>query len=90
MKFIKCKAIQLKSWVSGCIRGDDGKISSVKTFYFFAGWFGAKAFAVFLLQAIVWSLKSLNIVLPYAIRFIEGLISALSYSLNKKGFFYAI
>ncbi|SES17709.1 hypothetical protein [Psychrobacillus sp. OK032] len=90
MKYIKRKAIQLRSWVSGSIRGDDGKISSVKTFYFFSGWFGAMPFAAFLLQALVWILKSLNFVLPYGIRFIEGLISALSYSLNKKEFFYAI
>lgn len=90
MNYIKRKAIQLKSWVSVSIRGDDGKISYVKTFYFLMGWFGAPAFAAFLLKAVVLILKCLSFVIPYAIHFIEGLISALSYSLNKKEFFYAI
>ena len=90
MNYIKRKAIQLKSWVLGSIRGDDGKICSVKTFYFFSSWFGAMPFAVFLLGLLVWILKGLNFVLTYGIHFIEGLISALSYSLNKKEFFYAI
>ena len=90
MNYIKRKAIQLKSWVSESIRGDDGKICSVKTFYFFSSWFGALPFAAFLLQILVGILKFLNYVLPYGIHFIEGLISTLSYLLNKKGFFYAL
>ncbi|MFU8649174.1 hypothetical protein ACNA06_17865 [Lysinibacillus sp. RSDA_15] len=87
MNYIKRKAIQLKSWVSGNIRGDDGKVSYVKSFYFLAGWFGTPAFATFLLKAIVLILKGLSLVIPHVIHFIEGLISTLSYSLNKKEFF---
>lgn len=90
MNYIKRKAIQLKSWVLVSIRGDDGKTSYVKTFYFLSGWFGAPAFVVFLLEKVVLILKGLIFVIPYAIHFIEGLISALSYSLNKKEFFYGV
>jgi len=88
MRKIKLKAIQLKSWVSGNIRGEDGKICSVKTFFFSAGWFGTIQFAVLLLKVIIWILNGLYIAIPYVTHFIEGLISALSYSLNKKEFFY--
>ena len=52
MHKIKHKAIQLKSWVSGNVRGDDGKISFVKTFFFLASWFGTIPFAVLLLKVI--------------------------------------
>lgn len=90
MDYIKRKAIQLKSWVSGNIRGEDGEISYVKTFFFLASWFGTIPFAVLLLKAFVWILKGLSFALPYVTHFIEGLISALSYSLNKKEFFYGI
>ncbi|WP_342471973.1 hypothetical protein MHH70_16220 [Metasolibacillus sp. FSL H7-0170] len=90
MNYIKRKAIQLKSWVSESMRGEDGKISRVKTFYFLLGWFGAPDFLAFLLEKIVWVLKALYYIIPYVIHFIEGLISALSYSLNKKGFFYGV
>lgn len=90
MKYIKRKAIQLKSWISGSIYGDDGKISSVKTFYFCAGWFGAIPFAAFLLKIGVWVLKGLSYILPYVIHFIEGLISTLSYYLDKKEYFYGL
>lgn len=90
MNYIKRKAIQLKSWVWVSIQGDDKKISYIKTFYFLMGWLGTPTFVAFLLKVVVWILKCLSFVIPYAIHFIEGLISALSYSLNKKEFFYAI
>lgn len=90
MNYIKRKAIQLKSWVSGSIRNEDGTICYVKTFYFCAGWFGVKSFAIFLIGIVIDILTVLVYVLPYVIHFLEGLISTLSYSLNKKEFFYAI
>ncbi|MFJ7913898.1 MULTISPECIES: hypothetical protein [unclassified Lysinibacillus] len=90
MNHIKRKAIQLKSWVSESMRGEDGKISRVKTFYFLSGWYGAPTFLAFLLDKVVWILKILHYIIPYVIHFIEGLISTLSYSLNKKGFFYGV
>lgn len=88
MQNIKHKAIQLKSWVSGNVRGEDGKISFVKTFFFLAGWFGSISFIEYLLNMIIRILRCLYIIIPYVIHFIEGLISALSYYLNKKEFFY--
>lgn len=88
MNTIRLKAIQLKSWISGSVRDKDGKICSVKTFFFLAGLYGALSFAVFLLELLVWILKILNYILPYVIHFIEGLISTLSYYKNKKEFFY--
>lgn len=88
MRKIKLKAIQLKSWVTENIRGEDGEISFVKTFFFSASWFGTSPFIVLLLKVIIRVLNGLYIAIPYVTHFIEGLISALSYSLNKKEFFY--
>ncbi|WP_146551134.1 hypothetical protein [Rummeliibacillus sp. SL167] len=91
MQKIKHKAIQLKSWVSGNVRGDDGEISYVKTFFFLAILYnGIGPFVKFLLKMIVMILKGLTIIIPYVIHFVEGLISTLSYSLNKKEFFYEL
>lgn len=88
-KFIQ-KAIQLKSWVSESVKNDDGKISFVKSFFFFASWYGAQPFAALLLEKLVDVLNILNFAIPHIIHFIEGLISALSYFFNKRGFFYAV
>lgn len=88
MNTIRLKAIQLKSWISGSIRSDDGKFCSSKTFFFLAKLYGAFQFGVLLLRMVVWILKILYYILPYGIHFIEGLISTLSYYKNKKEFFY--
>lgn len=90
MDNIKHKAIQLKSWLLGNLSWEDGKISYVKTFFFLAGCYGSKPFAIFLLEMVIKLLKALLIVIPYVIHFIEGLISALSYYINKKEFFYGL
>lgn len=87
---IKRKAIQLKSWVWGKIKGEDEKISYANTFLFLASWYGTIPFIIFLLVVVNWILKILYTVIPFIICILDGLISTLSYYLNKKEFFYGV
>lgn len=87
---IKDKFTQLWLWMKGYVKGKDGRFSKRKTFLTGVALYSSYCFIVWLLTPLKFTISCIYIVLPYIIQFLECLISALSYSLHKKEFFYGI
>lgn len=90
MKNMNDKLTQLCVWMKGLVQNTEEEFCFLQVMRSGVNAYSWYCFMMLLLKALKYVLFYIYLGIPYIIQFIECLISALSYSLYKKEFFYGI